>query len=508
MSFPPAAPRRRARGALIAAAAALGLGLACAAPASATLDNPDICGDYSNNGQQLMQLLPGIGDGTPGKGFLCTPPVTDMPPFYDYTPDQDAPDPIDPSGAFDSNYAYIIGPNGAAANWTGISTNRIIATAIESVASGVTTAAFVAWAFPPASLAASFGGLVVGATIDVLINVGSQIYDAYEDMAGSDWDVYVPSSSGSGDWHGWIFWDGFGEVQTTTIDPHLVNQYYYNLQDYVDEDPTAYVRLYVGVSQRPVEQGDQIVDDAWNSWVAGNGAFTSVAGRARRRAIGRAGVARVDLARGNQTVHGTAWNDELSARVGNNALDAGAGDDQLAGGPGDDVLLGGSGDDELRAFGGDDQLRGGEGSDLLLGHGGDDVLLGGDGDDVLSDARAGHGGGRGVLDGGAGRDFLIARDGKGDDLLRCGPGDDVVVADRTDRIGRDCELVMTRAPKRGTKPPAMGHPVGRTPGAAQPEWSMERLQQSHRVRSSAGRGRPPHWSPLLASQLRAVTTGR
>ncbi len=283
MSFTSAAPRRRTRSALAATAAALGLGLACAAPASATLDNPDICGTYANNGQQLMQLLPSIGDGTPGKGFLCTAPVTDMPPFYDYTPDQDAPDPIDPSGDFDSNYAYIIGPNGAAANWTGISTNRIIATAIESVASGLTTAAFVAWAFPPASLAASFGGLVVGATIDVLINVGSQIYDAYEDMAGSDWDVYVPSSSGSGDWHGWIFWDGFGEVQTTTIDPHLVNQYYYNLQDYVDETPTAYVRLYVGVSQRPVEQGDQIVDDAWNSWVAGNGAFTSAAGRARRR---------------------------------------------------------------------------------------------------------------------------------------------------------------------------------------------------------------------------------
>lgn len=235
---------------LIGLAVALVAGLAHVPAARAVEGQPDLCGGL-DVGESFHQLAPNIGDGTGGKLFVCGEPETDMPPYQEFTPDQSAPDPIDPSGNFNSNYAYIIGPNGAAANWTGISGNQILVAAIEGLGEGLAVDAFVAWAFPPLTWAAAVGSAVASLTANVLVNIGNQLYGAYEDMAASDWDFYVPSN-----WHGWIFWDGLGEVQTVTIDPHIVNQYFYNLQDYTPNDPDAYVRLYVGVSQRPVGQGD------------------------------------------------------------------------------------------------------------------------------------------------------------------------------------------------------------------------------------------------------------
>jgi Ca2+-binding RTX toxin-like protein len=482
------------------------MALAFAAPAQAVLEEPDLCGDASV-GESTHDLAGGIGDGTPGKAFLCGQPWNDLPPFQEWAPQQGAPDPIDPSGEFDRNRAYIIGPNGQAANWSGISTNSIIASAIEGFGSGLVVAAFTAAAFPPASWVAAVGVEVATVTVSVLRDVGTQLYTAYEDMSASDWDFYVPGDSGSGDWRGWVIWDGLGEVQTVTIDPHLVNQYYYNMQDYADKAPMAYIRLYVGVSQRPVNQGDGIVDDAWTANSNGQSAFSSGAGDRGSVRRGRAGVARVDLRPGNQRLTGTAANDELSARVGNNALLGAGGHDQLGGGPGADVLRGGPGSDELRAFGGDDQLRGGPGSDVLLGHSGADALAGGPGDDVLSDGPGRRSGGRTLLLGGPGRDFVIARDGDGDDELHCGPGRDVAVADRFDTIAGDCERVMLRPPPRGTNPPAMGHAVGRPPGSAQPEWGFSTLLRAHRVRSSPGRGSAPLHSPRLERRVRQAGRG-
>jgi hypothetical protein len=89
-------------------------------------------------------------------------------------------------------------------------------------------------------------------------------------------------------------------------------------------------------------------------------------------------------------------------------------------------LFGLAGNDLLRGLAGRDVLHGGPGRDLLLGLRGRDTLYGGTGRDVLR--------------GGPGPDALLTRDGARD-AVWCGPGRDAVVADRDDRVGRDCELV-------------------------------------------------------------------
>lgn len=76
---------------------------------------------------------------------------------------------------------------------------------------------------------------------------------------------------------------------------------------------------------------------------------------------------------------------------------------------------------------GDDRLRGGSGADLLCGLGGNDTLTGGLGNDRLF--------------GEGGDDTFFAQDHRFD-VLGCGPGRDVVLADRRDLVGRDCERVV------------------------------------------------------------------
>jgi hypothetical protein len=83
-----------------------------------------------------------------------------------------------------------------------------------------------------------------------------------------------------------------------------------------------------------------------------------------------------------------------------------------------------------------DRLVGGTGADVLRGGAGADVLIGGAGDDRLT-----GGPGRDRLEGGAGNDVLDARDHHGGDVVRCGSGRDRVLADRGDRVSRDCESV-------------------------------------------------------------------
>jgi Ca2+-binding RTX toxin-like protein len=72
---------------------------------------------------------------------------------------------------------------------------------------------------------------------------------------------------------------------------------------------------------------------------------------------------------------------------------------------------------------------GGSGPDVIRGRGGNDVIVGGRGRDTL--------------EGGAGNDRINARDGAVD-VVRCGTGRDVVIADRVDRVARDCEVVRRR----------------------------------------------------------------
>lgn len=85
-----------------------------------------------------------------------------------------------------------------------------------------------------------------------------------------------------------------------------------------------------------------------------------------------------------------------------------------------------------------DHLSGAGGNDTLLGGRGDDVLRGGPGNDLLD-----GGPGSDRLEGGAGNDTIRARDGQRDSI-DCGPGRDVVLADRLDRVARNCEIVRRR----------------------------------------------------------------
>lgn len=85
-----------------------------------------------------------------------------------------------------------------------------------------------------------------------------------------------------------------------------------------------------------------------------------------------------------------------------------------------DTICGRRGADRIRARAGDDRIRAGRGSDRIDG-----------------------GRGRDFLRGDAGNDLVLARDGFVD-RVSCGKGRDSVVADRRDRVSRDCERVSRR----------------------------------------------------------------
>jgi hemolysin type calcium-binding protein len=106
-----------------------------------------------------------------------------------------------------------------------------------------------------------------------------------------------------------------------------------------------------------------------------------------------------------------------------------AGRNVMLGGPRGDRLYGGRGNDLLRGRGGGDVLDGGRGRDEVFGDTGADLVTGGPGRDRLV--------------GGRGADRIRARDGQVD-LVSCGPGRDRVLADRRDRISRNCEQPVTR----------------------------------------------------------------
>jgi hypothetical protein len=106
-----------------------------------------------------------------------------------------------------------------------------------------------------------------------------------------------------------------------------------------------------------------------------------------------------------------------------------AGRNVILGGPYGDRLYGGRGNDVLRGRGGGDVLDGGRGRDAVFGDTGADRMTGGPGRDRLV--------------GGRGADRIRARDGQVD-LVNCGPGRDRVLADRRDRINRNCEDRVTR----------------------------------------------------------------
>jgi len=98
----------------------------------------------------------------------------------------------------------------------------------------------------------------------------------------------------------------------------------------------------------------------------------------------------------------------------------------------DDELIGGPFGDSLNGLAGNDLLVGAEGDDCLRGQRGNDRLRGGSGTDLLK--------------GGGGNDRIKSRD-KRRDVVRCGKGDDTAVVDRRDR-DRGCEKVLVLKPAR------------------------------------------------------------
>ena len=143
---------------------------------------------------------------------------------------------------------------------------------------------------------------------------------------------------------------------------------------------------------------DVLRGDAGSDWAAYWGAPSAV-------------VVMLDLASGNggissggagsdtfidiENLSGSDFNDTLTGSAGDNQLDGRAGNDSLSGGDGNDTLSGGSGDDSLSGGNGNDNLSGGAGDDTLRGGTGNDSVLGNEGaDQIRADA------GNDTLDGG------------------------------------------------------------------------------------------------------------
>ena len=112
------------------------------------------------------------------------------------------------------------------------------------------------------------------------------------------------------------------------------------------------------------------------------------------------------------------------------------------------VVSGGDGNDRITLQSTNPvTANGNDGNDWIYGLVGRDRIIGGDGNDKLYGERSND-----SIDGGSGRDGINA--GRGDDTVRvrdgevdrvkCSTGRDTVVADRRDRVQRDCERVSRR----------------------------------------------------------------
>ena len=151
---------------------------------------------------------------------------------------------------------------------------------------------------------------------------------------------------------------------------------------------------------------------------------------------------------GPDTLRGTNGADNLVGRGGNDRLFSLAGDDTLLGGPGKDVVFGGrivgSCCDDNNFSGGDKNLDGGPGNDEVDGGKGSDNILGGRGNDWVFEGAEPDVAKIDNLSAGAGNDgvWVLNWSPVGKDLLSCGSGFDRVLADRTDVIAPDCEMVF------------------------------------------------------------------
>jgi Ca2+-binding RTX toxin-like protein len=85
-----------------------------------------------------------------------------------------------------------------------------------------------------------------------------------------------------------------------------------------------------------------------------------------------------------------------------------------------------------------DRLTGTKGADQILGDGGNDRIDGLGGADEID-----GGDGRDTIKAGSGDDLVYARDNKRD-TIDCGSGNDTVIADREDKVAKNCEHVTRK----------------------------------------------------------------
>ncbi len=169
--------------------------------------------------------------------------------------------------------------------------------------------------------------------------------------------------------------------------------------------------------------------------VAGLGADRISGSSGNDRLRGNSGNDRLDAGRGNDRAFGDAGNDLIRGSFGDDRLHGVAGNDRLFGSRGRDRISGGSGRDSISAGSSNDRVAGDAGNDRINGNSGSDSLSGNSGRDRITGLT-----GRDRISGGSGNDRLDARDGQRD-RVNCGPGRDRVIADRIDRIARNCERV-------------------------------------------------------------------
>ena len=129
------------------------------------------------------------------------------------------------------------------------------------------------------------------------------------------------------------------------------------------------------------------------------------------------------------TIRGTKRGDRLQGTNGGDRIRGGAGNDRIKARGGDDCVAGYGGKDKIKGNGGDDKLKGGGGKDHIAGGGGKDKISGGGGKDVIK--------------GGGGKDKIKVRGG-GRDRVNCGGGKDKVIADRRDKVAKNCEKVKRK----------------------------------------------------------------
>jgi uncharacterized repeat protein (TIGR01451 family) len=177
-------------------------------------------------------------------------------------------------------------------------------------------------------------------------------------------------------------------------------------------------------------------------------------GLAGRDAIyGGPGTDTIHAGPGRDVIFGGGENDTIFAHDGEpDRVDCGAGRDTVIADPTDSLVdcevvsrgpvacsrVGTVGADRIVGTTGDDRICGLPGNDTIDGLAGADQIDGGDGNDTID-----AGPGRDRIFGGAGYDVILARDGE-PDTIDCGTQVDTVIADRLDRVARNCEHVQRR----------------------------------------------------------------